>query len=97
MTERIVTVTYKTDNNYTAVELDMVKSAMLETVLELDDYADKSSMTISAMSEAESQDAKAMAVVEFLNESQITSTLSIVPPTGGAPITVDFHEVTEED
>jgi hypothetical protein len=96
MSKTIITVRYESDAPYTESERSTIMEAIAEVVTDIDNDADGNSFTISAMSEAEEIDAKNQSVVDYLNDSGITATISIVPPTGGAPITVELQE-SEED
>lgn len=96
MSKTIITIRYESDAPYTAQEIEGITTEICDLITDIDGDADASSFTGTAMTEQEEIDAKSQAVVDFLNNAEITSTLSITPEAGGAPITVDFQESTEE-
>lgn len=96
MSKTIITVRYESDAPYTEDERTTVLEAIAEVVTDVDNDADGNSFNITAMTENEEIDAKNQSVVDYLNDSGVSAVLSIVPPTGGAPITIELSESDEE-
>lgn len=85
-------IRFVSDNDYSASEVEMLKTAFTDFITELDADAKRKSIEVRTMTEDEAKAEEFEAVQEFLNNSQITARLVVAHPDHDKAVEVEFTE-----